>query len=96
MATDEIETKRVSAIENRRRVDEEAKLSAEREEQAKIEAEAMASAEVASIVKDDSKKAARLAKVVAAPPTPPSDPVHEKGRRTNKPSGDEDPIKRVK
>jgi len=96
MATDEIETKRVAAIENRRRIDEEAKLSAEREKQAKIDAEALASAEVASTVEDDSKKPSRVAKVVAAPPAPTIDPVQDKGRRTNKPSGDEDPIKRAK
>ncbi len=95
MATDEVESKRVAAIENRRRADEESKLNAEREEQEKLTAAATANAEPALVADEDNKKPVRSAKVAPAP-APVIDPVHDKGRRTNKPSDDEDPIKRAK
>ncbi len=89
-ALDEVEAQRVAAIETRRRADEEAK---DKESQ-----KGLTAAKSVSHKGDDltAKKISRMDKTVADRPTPPSEIVHDKGRRTNKLKDDDDPIRRVK
>ena len=84
---DDIEQKRVTAIENRRKAEVEAKAAAEAAAAAKLEEEARKAAEAASALESgEAKKAAKPTKAAA----PASEPVHDKGRRHGKPVDDDE------
>jgi translation initiation factor IF-2 len=84
---DDIEQKRVTAIENRRKAEVEAKAAAETAAAAKLEEEARKAAEAASALESgEAKKAAKPTKAAA----PASEPVHDKGRRHGKPVDDDE------
>ncbi|MDA8781797.1 translation initiation factor IF-2 [Porticoccaceae bacterium] len=84
---DDIEQKRVTAIENRRKAEVEAKAAAEAGAAAKLEEEARKAAEAASALESsEAKKAAKPTKAAA----PASEPVHDKGRRHGKPVDDDE------
>lgn len=86
--TDDIEDRRLAAIANRRRADEEQRQLAEQKEKERLEEEARKAAEVASaLASEEAKKAGKTTKQVAAPV---SEPVQDKGRRHAKPLDDDE------
>ena len=83
---DDIEERRLNAIQNRRKAESEAKAAAEEVAKAKLEEEARKAAEAASALeRDEAKKAAKPTKAAPA-----SEPVHDKGRRHGKPVSPDD------
>ena len=86
--TDDIEDRRLAAIANRRRADEEQRQLAEQKEKERLEEEARKAAEVASaLASEEAKKAGKTTKQVAAPV---SEPVQDKGRRHAKSLDDDE------
>ncbi len=77
---DDIEERRLNAIQNRRKAEGEAKAAAEEAAKLKLEEEARKATEAASALeRDEAKKAAKPTKAAPA-----SEPVHDKGRRHGK------------
>ena len=87
---DEVEAQRVAAIETRRKADEEAKDNESQRDLTKTESLKSKTVDLTD------KKISRVDPAVADLSTPPSEIVHDKGRRTNKAKDDDDPIRRVK
>jgi translation initiation factor IF-2 len=86
--TDDIEERRLAAIANRRRADEEQRALAEQKGKEQLEEEARKAAEAASaLASEEAKKAGKTTKQV---PTPASEPVQDKGRRHAKSQDDDE------
>ena len=83
---DDIEERRQTAIQKRRKAEIEAKAAAEAAAKTKLEEEARKAAEAASALEsEEAKKAAKPTKA-----TPASEPVQDRGRRHGKPVDDDD------
>ena len=86
--TDDVEERRLAAIANRRRADEEQRALAEQKGKEQLEEEARKAAEAASaLASEEAKKAGKTTKQV---PTPASEPVQDKGRRHAKSQDDDE------
>ena len=86
--TDDVEERRLAAIANRRKADEEQRALAEQKGKEQLEEEARKAAEAASaLASEEAKKAGKTTKQVA---TPASEPVQDKGRRHAKSLDDDE------
>ena len=86
--TDDIEEQRLSAIASRRKVENEALVTAEQEAKGKLEEDARKAAEAASALEsDEAKKAGKTTKHISMPA---SEPIQDKARRHGKPIDDDE------
>ncbi len=86
--TDDIEDRRLAAIANRRKADEEKRLIVEQKEKDRLAEEARKAAEAASaLASEEAKKTGKTTKQVT---TPVSEPVQDKGRRHGKSLDDDE------
>ncbi|MDG1475184.1 MAG: translation initiation factor IF-2 [Porticoccaceae bacterium] len=86
--TDDVEERRLAAIANRRKAENDLRLAAEQKEREKLEEVARKAAEEASaLASEEAKKAGKTTKQVV---TPASEPVQDKGRRHGKPVDDDE------
>ncbi|MDA0795329.1 MAG: translation initiation factor IF-2 [Proteobacteria bacterium] len=88
--TDDIEEQRLTAIANRRKVENDALVATEQKAKEKLEEESRKAAESASALEsNEAKKTGKTTKHVAAPA---SEPVRDKARRHGKSVDDEDKL----